>query len=101
MSTERLTGAAVQPMTTLDPEAPLDDLDWLDEVIGDARVVAIGESSHYNAENFQLHHRVLRYLVERHGFSAYAKESGFTEGWLVDAWVRGGTGERGRCRRTA
>jgi erythromycin esterase len=68
---------------------PLDDLGWLDEAIGTARVVAIGESAHYNREFFQLRHRLLRYLVERHGFSAYAMESGFVEGWLVDGWVRG------------
>jgi len=86
----RLSAAAVIPLRTLDPAAPLDDLEWLDRAIGDARVVAIGESSHYHHEFFQLRHRLLRYLVERHGFSAYAMESGFVEGSLVDGWVRGG-----------
>ncbi|MEV0649619.1 erythromycin esterase family protein [Phytomonospora sp. NPDC050363] len=85
----RLSGAAVRPLTTLDPSAPLDDLAWLDDLIGDARVVAVGESSHYNREQYLLRHRLLRYLVTRHGFSAYATESGFTEGRLVDRWVRG------------
>ncbi|MFI6600648.1 erythromycin esterase family protein [Nonomuraea sp. NPDC050536] len=85
------------PLDTLDPAAPLDDLGWLDEVIGDARVVAFGESAHYNREYLQLRHRVLRYLVERHGFGAYAMESGFPEGWQVDRWVRGGEGELGRA----
>ncbi|WP_026423774.1 erythromycin esterase family protein [Actinokineospora inagensis] len=90
ISTEaRLTDAAVRPLRTLEPDAPLDDLDWLDDAIGDARVVAIGESAHYNAESYQLRHRLLRYLVERHGFGAYALENGFTEGWGTDAWVRG------------
>ncbi|GAA2775666.1 hypothetical protein GCM10020219_052860 [Nonomuraea dietziae] len=78
------------PLTTLDPAAPLDDLEWLDLAIGDARVVAIGESAHYNREFYELRHRLLRYLVERHGFSAYATESGFVEGRLPDTWVRGG-----------
>ncbi|WP_028921806.1 erythromycin esterase family protein [Pseudonocardia acaciae] len=68
----------------------LDDLGWLDEAIGDARVVAIGESAHYNDEFLRLRHRLVRHLVERHGFGAYAMETGFTEGWLVDSWVRGG-----------
>ncbi|HEV8528464.1 MAG TPA: erythromycin esterase family protein [Actinomycetes bacterium] len=86
----RLSSPAVKPLRTLDPAAPLDDLPWLDEVIGDARVVAIGESAHYNRESYQLRHRLLRYLVERHGFGAYAMESGFVEGWRVDNWVRGG-----------
>ncbi len=86
----RLSSEAVKPLRTLDPAGALDDLQWLDEVIGDARVVAIGESAHYNRESYQLRHRLLRYLVERHGFGAYAMESGFVEGWRVDNWVRGG-----------
>lgn len=86
----RLSDAAVMPLRTLDPAEPFDDLDWLDEAIGDARVVAIGESSHYNRESYELRHRLLRYLVERHGFGAYAMESGFVEGGRVDEWVRGG-----------
>jgi erythromycin esterase len=92
----RLTNAAVMPLRTLDPTEPLDDLGWLDEGIGDARVVAIGESAHYNRESYQLRHRLLRHLVERHGFNAYAIESGFIEGWQVDKWVRGGEDELGQ-----
>jgi erythromycin esterase len=91
----KLTADAVIPLDTLDPTAPLDDLDWLGEAIGAARVVAIGESSHYNREFAQLRHRVLRYLVEKQGFRAFAFESGFTESRLVDDWVRKGDGELG------
>lgn len=92
----------MRPLRTLDPAGPTDDLAWLDETVGDARVtvgdarvVAIGESAHYNRESYQLRHRLLRYLVERHGFGAYAMESGFVEGWLVDDWVRGGANQLG------
>jgi erythromycin esterase len=92
----RLSDKAVIPLRTLDPAGALDDLGWLDEAIGDAQVVAIGESAHYNREFFQLRHRLLRYLAERHGFSAYAMETGFVEGWLVDNWVRGGAGQLGQ-----
>ncbi|WP_020673485.1 erythromycin esterase family protein [Amycolatopsis nigrescens] len=92
----RLSDEAVLPLRTLDPAAPLDDLEWLDESIGDARVVAIGESAHYNRETYLIRHRLLRYLVERHGFSTYAMESGFTEGWRTDDWVRGGEDQLGQ-----
>lgn len=85
----RLSDQAVLPLSTLDPAAPLDDLEWLDAAVGEARVVAVGESAHYNGETYLLRHRLLRYLAERHGFSAYAMETGFTEGWLTDTWVRG------------
>ncbi|PNE37362.1 MULTISPECIES: erythromycin esterase family protein [Streptomyces] len=91
----RLSSEAVHPLRTLDPDGPQDDLAWLDEAIGDARVVAIGENAHYNHESYLLRHRLMRYLVERHGFGAYAMESGFVEGWLTDDWVRGGQGQPG------
>ncbi|MFI6095350.1 erythromycin esterase family protein [Lentzea sp. NPDC051213] len=74
---------------------PLDDLSWLDEAIGDARVIALGESSHYNRETYLLRHKVLQHLVEHHGFTAYAMETGFTEartvcdGDLSDALANG------------
>ncbi|WP_411125054.1 erythromycin esterase family protein [Streptomyces sp. x-19] len=93
----RLSAGAVIPLPTLDPAAPLDDLAWLDRAIGNARVVAIGESAHYQHESFLLRHRLCRYLVERHGFGAYAVESGFAEGWRVDDWVRDGAGRPDRA----
>jgi erythromycin esterase len=89
----KLSDEAVIPLSTLDPAAPLDDLGWLDRVVGDARVVAIGESSHYNHEFLRLRHRLIRHLVEREGFGAVAMETGFVEGWLIDGWIGGGTGD--------
>ena len=96
----KLSDAAVIELPTLDPAAPLDAQDWLDEAIGDARVVAIGETAHGIREFYQLRHRLLRYLVERHGFEAYAMESGFVEGWAVNDWVHGGGGELGQVLAT-
>ncbi|MGW5674216.1 erythromycin esterase family protein [Streptomyces sp. NPDC003860] len=73
----------------LDPEAPLDDLEPLRAVVGDARVVAIGESSHFIAEFAAMRERVLRFLAERCGFTVLAFEYGFSEGFPLDAWARG------------
>jgi erythromycin esterase len=77
---------------SLDPRAPLDDLEPLREVIGDARVVAIGESAHYVREFYLLRHCLLRFLAERCGFTVYALEAPFTEAHAIDAWVQGGPG---------
>ena len=90
--TPRLSAAAVRPLPDLDltgdPAAvDIEALRWLDGVVEGARVVAIGESAHFNAESYRLRHLVLRYLVERHGFTAYAMESGFVESRAVDAWL--------------
>jgi erythromycin esterase len=95
---------------SLDPRAPLDDLEPVGELIGDARVVGIGESAHYVREFYLLRHRLLRFLVERCGFTVYAPEAPFTQARAIDAWIQGGPGtveavaaagvaiDLGRCR---
>ena len=83
------------PLDTVDPAAPLDDLEPLAELIGDARVVAVGESAHHIREFTRWRHRLLRFLAERCGFTVFALESGFSEGLAVDSWVRGGPGDLG------
>jgi erythromycin esterase len=80
-------------LSTLDPAAPLDDLEPLREIVGAARVVGLGESAHYVREYQLLRHRLVRFLVERMGFSVLALESGFSEGLAVGEWIRGGPGE--------
>jgi erythromycin esterase len=79
------------PLASLDPDAALDDLEPLRDLIGTARVVGIGESAHYVREYGLLRHRLVRFLVERMGFTVVAVESGFSEGLVVDRWIHGGT----------
>jgi erythromycin esterase len=79
-------------MSELDFTTPF-SLDRLAELIGDAKIVAIGENNHHVREFGALRDQVLRFLVERHGFSVLGFESGFAEGELVDDWLRGGPGE--------
>jgi erythromycin esterase len=80
------------PLASLDPDAALDDLEPLRDLIGAARVVGIGESAHYVREYGLLRHRLVRFLVERMGFTLVAVESGFSEGLVVDRWIHGGDG---------
>jgi erythromycin esterase len=82
-------GAHALPLTHLDPDASLDDLEPLRDIIGGARVVAIGENSHFITEFALLRRRILRFLVERCGFTVLAFEYGFSEGFALDAWAQG------------
>ncbi|MFD7666671.1 erythromycin esterase family protein [Streptomyces sp. NPDC059788] len=85
---------------TLDPEEPLDDLEPLRALIGDARVVALGENSHFIQEFGLARERILRFLVQRCGFTALAFEYGFSEGFALDAWAQGEGTEEDFARQT-
>ncbi|WP_199435195.1 erythromycin esterase family protein [Qaidamihabitans albus] len=93
--------ASAMAADTIDPAAPLDDLEPLRALVGDARVVAIGESAHHVREFYLLRHRLLRFLVERCGFTVYAFEAPYVASEAVDDWVRGGPGELAGLTGTA
>ena len=97
--TEWIASSATR-LSTLDPDSAQDaDLEPLLDVIGDARVVALGESFHRGHEFFQLRHRVFRFLARRAGFTALVMESGFPDGLRLDAWLQlGGPGLRDALR---
>jgi erythromycin esterase len=78
---------------SLDADADLGDLEPLRDLVGDARVVALGESAHYIPEFHLARHRLLRFLAERMGFSTYALEAPFTAGREIGAWIDGGDGD--------
>ena len=81
------------PLATVDPTGSLDDLEPLRELVSDARVVAIGESTHHVQEFFLFRHRFTRFLVERCGFTHVAVEAPFSEGVPLGRWVEGGPGD--------
>lgn len=76
-------------LTTLDPDAPLDDLEPLRAIVGTARVVAIGENAHFINEFTRARQRVLRFLNERCGFDVFAFEYGFGAGFALEPWISG------------
>ncbi|MEV3981244.1 erythromycin esterase family protein [Nonomuraea sp. NPDC049758] len=85
--------AFARPLRHLDPAAAaVADARTLRELVGDARVVAVGEGAHNVTEFHRLKDRLFRILVRELGFSAFVMESGFAEGLAVDAWVHGGPG---------
>ncbi|HYR10464.1 MAG TPA: hypothetical protein VEQ60_22000, partial [Longimicrobium sp.] len=62
----RWLAAHAAPLRTFDaPTDPADDADLalFANVVGDARIVALGESTHGTSEFFQVKHRLLEYLV--------------------------------------
>ncbi|MER5748145.1 erythromycin esterase family protein [Streptomyces sp. NPDC002225] len=86
-------------LRTTDPTGGLDDLRPLGRIVGDAKVVGLGEATHSSHEFFTMKHRVLRYLVEEKGFRAFALETSWSTGLRLDAYVRTGKGDPRRIMR--
>ena len=61
----------------------------LDEIIGDARVVLIGESSHGTAEFYQARAEITKWLIEEKNFCAVAVEADWPDAYRVNRYVRG------------
>ena len=94
------TGAAAQPSVVPTPAdlvaaaaivAPggVPPADVLDDLIGDARVVLIGESSHGTHEFYEARAEITKWLIEHKGFNAVAAEADWPDAYRVNRYVRG------------
>lgn len=81
------------PLTTPEAEKGLDDMEPLKALVGDARLVALGEATHGTREFFQLKHRMLEFLVEKLGFRAFGIEASFGDCLPLTEYVRTGKGD--------
>lgn len=74
-------GSAVAPglyaLSGSSPSLPDTDLRPLDRIIGNARMVGLGEPVHTSGGFYQMKHRIFRYLVEEKGFRVLGWESPF------------------------
>lgn len=76
------------PFDTAEPGNGCADLEPLLDMIGDARVVALGEANH-GAHEFQtMKHRILECLVQEKGFNIFAMEAGWAEGNHINAYIQ-------------
>ena len=81
------------PLATVEPGHGFADLAPLRAIVGDARVVGLGEATHGTREIFRLKHRILEYLVSEMGFTVLAIETGLPESFAIDDYVLGGPGD--------
>ena len=61
----------------------------LEELIGDARIVLIGESSHGTHEFYEARAAITKWLIEEKGFCAVAAEADWPDAYRVNRYVRG------------
>src|SRR5678809_272309 len=57
------------PLKTVEARHGFDDMEPLRRIIGDARIVSLGEATHGTREFFQLKHRMLEFLATQMGFT--------------------------------
>ena len=79
---------AIVPLASTD-EASVDDLRPLKDLIGSARVVALGEIVHRAHEPLAVRNGLFRFLVEEMGFTSIALETGLAESIVLRDFIRG------------
>lgn len=80
------------PLRATDTGEPADPQP-LQQVVGDAVVVGLGESAHGLGDQFTLRQRMARNLVENEGFRTLAFENDFANGADIDRYVVDGVGD--------
>ncbi|HUP18578.1 MAG TPA: erythromycin esterase family protein, partial [Gemmatimonadota bacterium] len=84
-------------LTATEPGNGFADLQPLRQIVGDARIVALGEATHGTREFFQLKHRMLEFLVSEMDFNIFAIEASLTEALDVNRYVLSGEGDPARA----
>jgi len=69
------------------------DMQLLKKVIGNARIVSLGEATHGTREFFQLKHRMLEFLVTKMGFNIFSIEANMPEAYRLNEFVLTGKGD--------
>lgn len=85
----------VIPFETVVQRDDRSDLTPLLEIVGDARVVALGEATHGTLEFFRMKHRILDLLVQEKGFNLFAIEASWPEVNRINGYVLRGEGDAG------
>ncbi|APE15455.1 erythromycin esterase family protein [Mycolicibacterium pallens] len=83
------TPAEVIGRCAVDAPSGVPPREALEEIVGDARVVLIGESSHGTREFYEARAEITKWLIEEKGFCAVAAEADWPDAYRVNRYVRG------------
>ncbi len=81
------------PVTSVQAGNGSADLQPLKEVLGDAKIVSLGEATHGTKEFFQMKHRLLEFLVTEMGFTHFSIEANMPEAYKLNDYVLTGQGD--------
>lgn len=81
------------PLETVQSGHGFADMQPLKQVVGDARIVSLGEATHGAREFFQMKHRMLEFLATEMGFNIFAIEANMPEAYRLNDYVLNGIGD--------
>lgn len=93
-TSDDLTGWIQQhavPFSRAEPGGSDADLQSLQQMIGSAQVVGLGEETHGTHEFFAMKARIIEYMVMHMGFTAFAMENDWGTSKEVDTYINGGS----------
>ena len=76
-----------------DLSLPNDDLAFLRDLVGGARVVALGENTYGTQEFVEMKARMVRFLVEEMGFDTFVTNAHWSAARRLDHYLRTGEGD--------
>ncbi|MGB1207267.1 MAG: erythromycin esterase family protein [Chitinophagales bacterium] len=78
----------IYPLQSFEPDFEhTEDLEILDKLVGDARVVALGENSHGSSEIFKMKHRIIKYLTQNKDFDIFSIEANMPEAYEINDYI--------------
>ncbi len=81
------------PLKTVEAKHGFEDMQPLKTVVGNARIVALGEATHGTREFFQLKHRMVEFLASQKGFTIFSIEANMPEAYRLNDFVLNGNGD--------
>lgn len=84
-------------LNTIEAGSGFDDVRPLKAVVGEARIVSLGEAAHLNRTFSQAKHRMVEFLVNEMGFTVFAIEATFAGALELNDYVLGGDGDPRRA----
>jgi erythromycin esterase-like protein len=81
------------PLQTVEAGHGFADLQPLGQIVGNARIVELGEATHGTREFFQLKHRIIEYLAAQKGFTIFSIEANMPEAYRLNDYVLHGVGD--------
>ncbi|WBQ05620.1 erythromycin esterase family protein [Kribbella sp. CA-293567] len=85
--------AAAHPIRSTEAGSSLRDVKPLAAMVGNARIVGLGEATHSSSEFFTLKHKIFRELVVDKGFTTFSLEAPWSTGLELDRYVVSGVGD--------